>query len=423
MTNNEMTALWQIRFRHLMKEIGKYGRLIFNDHFSIIIVLILGFGGMYYQQLLVNLQHNMTHWVQWLIRLVLVLLYVVLIKMGKPIWFMNQADKSYLFARGHDFDRYWFGGMIVGMVVPIVMMVGLSLIVWPFIVMVSQWSYAQLAPFIIGLLIIKIAHNSQRFWTIYQDDKIRLSKWTQSWGNDVVSGAVVIIWLNPHANLWYSAAGVSVFIGLQVSIFLMRLQRLSSCRILFDEVLKSEAKREATFYRIIGMFADVPHQLPTIRRASSMDVLVNRLSSYFDNRYAFVYLRLLVRNDAYRGIWIRVTVFIAILMSLVSHVAVIFGLGLLGFLLVLVQLLPMTLTYAHHPIMLLYPNRASRQTACQQVMLLIFGVQGLVFILIALVRQGLNLTIIYVVFSWGIVAAVFILGYIPFWFKKRQIRE
>ena len=53
---SDLKQLFSKRLNLFLKEVGKYGRLIFNDHFSIILFVLLGFGALYYQQQLNYLQ-------------------------------------------------------------------------------------------------------------------------------------------------------------------------------------------------------------------------------------------------------------------------------------------------------------------------------------------------------------------------------
>ncbi|HJF16729.1 MAG TPA: ABC transporter permease, partial [Globicatella sulfidifaciens] len=55
-----LTELRQKRLQSLIKEMGKYGRLIFNDHFSVILFVILGFFMFFYREQLVVLQGDHT---------------------------------------------------------------------------------------------------------------------------------------------------------------------------------------------------------------------------------------------------------------------------------------------------------------------------------------------------------------------------
>src|SRR5699024_1204060 len=108
-----LAQLWQQRLSQFLKELGKYGRLIFNDHFSIILFVILGFGAFFYRDQLLRLQAMDTAAIRLPIIAISVILLAVCFQLGRPLWLTQDSDKSYLFARGKEWHAYWLKGTLL----------------------------------------------------------------------------------------------------------------------------------------------------------------------------------------------------------------------------------------------------------------------------------------------------------------------
>lgn len=113
-----LAQLWQKRLSHFLNELGKYGRLIFNDHFSIILFMMLGFGAFFYQDQLVKLQAMDLATLKWPVLLSASLVLALFFHLGRPLLLTLDPDKSYLFARGKEWQAYWLKGTILAVVLP-----------------------------------------------------------------------------------------------------------------------------------------------------------------------------------------------------------------------------------------------------------------------------------------------------------------
>ena len=115
-----MNNLWSKRLRNWLNEVGKYARLILNDHFSIFIVIILSFLGLYYRELILFLQLNYSEPTPGWLYLVMGILMLLILKVGSPLWLTLAPDASYLYPQGAHWRHYWTKGILVGMILPIV---------------------------------------------------------------------------------------------------------------------------------------------------------------------------------------------------------------------------------------------------------------------------------------------------------------
>lgn len=415
----QLAQLWRKRFGQLLNEVGKYGRLIFNDHFSIILFVILGFAGLFYRDQLTRLQNLDVV----LIRLPIILFSVVILgvcfQVGRPILLTKDPDKSYLFAQGKEWHRYWLRGTLLGLSLPVLILVGATALLMPFIQLVTLWQATHLIYLVLFVILFKVLSFLLLYLNIFDLGLGRIQQPFNQWHHTVIFCGVMLISFFMTVSPWHllTLLGVNVLLVIYVAwAFSQRQQR----PVQFQYVLDQEATRESTFYKWVAIFADVPHLVPSVKRRAYLDGLVHWISQRLLNRYSFVYLRLLFRNNAFSGVWLRVMSFIALLLLLVDQVYFAIGLGVVGYVLTIVQLVPLIHYYDAHPLQRLYPNRdASKVKAFQQTMLVIFVIQTIVFTIAWGFVQSLTLNLVLAVFIWFFTILIIIYLYIPMWNRKQ----
>ncbi|MBR7926624.1 ABC transporter permease [Aerococcaceae bacterium zg-ZUI334] len=405
--------LWSKRFRQFGKEIGKYSRLIFNDHFSFILLVMIGFLLFFYREQLMVLNQMNYDVIKWPILVVSMGLLGQLSLFGRPLWLMNEADKSYVFVQGERWRPYWLKGSLVGLILPIIVNVAAVVVLYPFIKVATHWSAVELGILVILQLLLVIWNHGLYYVTIFKPtDKLRM------W-----SSLIYGIWLVLFsAFLPQYALIVTLVILLIIGVasiywFLRQVFDWQS----FEYAVETDQKRQAAFYKWIAFFADVPNQRPVIRTRHYFNGLIQRLSHGTKNRDYYLLVRVLFRNHAFSGIWVRVLVFFSILMLLTQNHYLIMGLGIVSFMLTIVQLLPMIELYEANPFQLIYPQvKQSQLTAVLKVMRIVVCLQLLLFCIIAGVKFGASASLVMILVSWILAAIVLVEGYVRFWYQKQQ---
>ena len=148
--------LWQKRFSSYLKEIGKYARLIMNDHFSIILLIIGAFAALYYRELLMQLQTMDLNVIRWVIIFAVVAWLGVAFQFGRPIWLTKDPDKSYLFPRGEEWHNYWLKSTLVSVGFPLVIISIATVLIMPFLQLISVWDLNLTWLLVIYLALFKI---------------------------------------------------------------------------------------------------------------------------------------------------------------------------------------------------------------------------------------------------------------------------
>lgn len=413
-----LAQLWQKRLSHFLNELGKYGRLIFNDHFSIILFMMLGFGAFFYQDQLVKLQAMDLATLKWPVLLSATLVLALIFHLGRPLLLTLDPDKSYLFARGKKWQAYWLKGTILAVVLPIILLLVMYALMSPFISLVTAWSDGVFIAYAVCLVWAKLISFLLMYLNIFDLGLGKVEKPLKQ-GHHTLAFVLVLLvsfaFSQPIGLIFMSVVLVllTAYVGWAMT---RREQQLMQ----FNYVIEQEEIRTATFYKWIAIFADVPHLVPSVKRRQYLDGLLEKLSGKLPNRESYMYIRMLFRHTAYSGVWIRVMIFIALLLVLVDKLWMAAALGFIGHLLTVVQLVPLIHYYDAHPIQRLYPIKMSNQyQAFQKTMLIIFFVQTLVYALVWVLVQGFSLTWLTAIGIWLILALLLIYIYIPAWSRKQ----
>lgn len=403
--------LWTKRFLRLVNELGKYGRLIFNDHFSILLFVMVGFFLFFYRQQLDLLGQNHNIWLERGMMTSIGLGLVGLGFMGRPIWLMKEPDQAYLFVRGQEWLAYWLRGFLLGLGLPLLINLIWLGISYPILNLIGGGDISLLL-LVLHQVLYLVLMNGVYLMRLYGFSlSIR-------WGLALVHAinlTLLFVWTDLSLfGMAFSIIFTLFLIGQVAWIYHKRLQWAD-----FEFALATDLNRQAKYYRLLSFFVDVPQTKAQVQRRPYWDILIEYGSSKMRGVAGYLYLRILFRNKAYSGIWLRILVFIGILLSLESPLYLKLGLGLIGFYLTLVQLVPMSQHYDYHPVLNLYPDWKEGQLRDLQYAIgTILLIQCLVFIgIVGLVGVSL-LEVGLIVFVWVVSLIALIFVYIPFWVRR-----
>lgn len=410
--------LWQKRFSNYLKEIGKYSRLIINDHFSIILLIIGAFGALYYRELLLQLQAMDLSILRWVIILGVVAWLCLVFQFGRPIWLTSDPDKSYLFARGEEWHNYWLKSTLVSAIFPIVIISIATVLVMPFLQVISVWDLSLARLLVVYLALFKVISFMLLYLDIFNLGLGQIAGRPLSRGIHSLFVGIVLLFtfsVPSTANI----AVPAVIISILTIYIIWAMTKRADRWVAFDYVVEEETLREASFYKWISIFADVPHLKPSVKRRAYLDGLVESMKTLNNDRYSFLFLRSLLRNNAYSGVWSRVMIFVSVLIVLTDNIWMLLGIGILSHILTLVQLVPLMTNYSHHPFQQIYPHRdGSIVKAFQKTTSVIILIQVVIYTIFALLSQALTVKLLMVVVTWFVVGILFIALYIPWWYIK-----
>lgn len=425
--------LWQVRFQRLLREWLKYGRLVVSDHLALVSVIVVGFGGLYYRQLLTQLDTWTPNMVRMLISVVLWLIWWSFLRLGKPILLVHASDSSYILPRLPQWRKLWLVGASLAAIVPFMVM---SLLTGIFIPLVWRYFEDGSAMFIglwLGLLLIKLSLSVHFLNRASGHKGIFISSdWLAVMASSLFAYG---LWL-PVAvriSIWGSVVcAILVYVGLCY-------HRLIQQPLNIEAFVVLEEERQAAFYKWVSIFADVPQLKPPVKRRAYLDRLLHKLPGG-DTPVGYYAMRLLWRDTAYSGIAWRVFCFTVMLLLGMEAPYFLIIAGMLSSLLTVIQYVPLYRVTQQSPFMTLYPLMQEFQgikrhpsfkahqrrslRSFQLVVLMMLLAQWLGYVVVLLMKGSLSLSqLVVILVSWWGMIALLIMIYLPWKCAQNKLKR
>lgn len=398
-----MQALWQKRVQKHIQEQVKYLRLVFNDHFVIAIIFLLGALGYTYANAVKGLDPR-----AWWLKPVLSLVLLAAVSFGRLATLLKEADSVFLLPKESGLVTYLKSARLYSSWLPLIAMAFVTLLVAPLLLITKTVPAWHIAVVLITLVIIK----DRRF-------SIQLRQWYQADETQATKGLSLILDLAIIASQlyqWLNLVGVLVALGLAYyqRQQLVRVQKTQ----LFDwlAAVGAEDSRMGRIYRLYNLFTDVPGLSSQVKRRGYLDGLLKLITAKPANTYLYLYARGFLRGTEFSGLYIRLVVLGGIILCF-SHIWWLsLALGLLLIYLVGFQLLPFYNQYDQIIFTHLYPvSTTKRIQAFSQLMRTLLLLQALLFSVILLVTLGMTIQV-----GLSVLALfVLVIGFVQFYLPKR----
>lgn len=398
-----MQALWQKRVQKHIQEQVKYLRLVFNDHFVIAIIFLLGALGYTYANAVKGLDPR-----AWWLKPVLSLVLLAAVSFGRLATLLKEADSVFLLPKESGLVTYLKSARLYSSWLPLIAMAFVTLLVAPLLLITKTVPAWHIAVVLITLVIIK----DRRF-------SIQLRQWYQADETQATKGLSLILDLAIIASQlyqWLNLVGVLVALGLA---YYQRQQLVHVQKTqLFDwlAAVGAEDSRMGRIYRLYNLFTDVPGLSSQVKRRRYLDGLLKLITTKPANTYLYLYARGFLRGTEFSGLYIRLVVLGGIILCF-SHIWWLsLALGLLLIYLVGFQLLPFYNQYDQIIFTHLYPvSTTKRIQAFSQLMRTLLLLQALLFSVILLVTLGMTIQV-----GLSVLALfVLVIGFVQFYLPKR----
>lgn len=398
-----MQALWQKRVQKHIQEQVKYLRLVFNDHFVIAIIFLLGALGYTYANAVKGLDPR-----AWWLKPVLSLVLLAAVSFGRLATLLKEADSVFLLPKESGLVTYLKSARLYSSWLPLIAMAFVTLLVAPLLLITKTVPAWHIAVALITLVIIKDRRFSTQLRQWYQADETQATK-----GLSLILDLAIIA---SQLYQWLNLVGVLVALGLAY------YQRQQLARVqktqLFDwlAAVGAEDSRMGRIYRLYNLFTDVPGLSSQVKRRRYLDGLLKPITAKPANTYLYLYARGFLRGTEFSGLYIRLVVLGGIILCF-SHIWWLsLALGLLLIYLVGFQLLPFYNQYDQIIFTHLYPVPTTKRIqAFSQLMRTLLLLQALLFSVILLVTLGMTIQV-----GLSVLALfVLVIGFVQFYLPKR----
>ena len=332
-----MNNLWKKRLNLYLKRMIKYYRYVFNDHFVSALLFLLGGISYTYSNFIKSLNVDLSY--PWAKPVVIIALLVML-QFGKVGTLIDEPDKVFLLPQEKGMREYlmkaqkraWVSNSVIQIVVWIVLL--------PFIYYGVHLNLVESIILLLSQVALKVAQVNlffiRAFEAKYQAGKYSLIL------NYVVP--LIVYTLGLYASIYFA-------LGITVGLILY-LKSLPKNKIIqWNYLIDVEKLRLMRKYSFFNLFTDVPQVKKKAKRRKYLDWLIPK----FKNVYGYLFIRAIIRNGEYSGLYVRLTVIEFIVLLFIPKFWLSLVIGMLFIYLIGFQMLPLYKYFDDNVFVHLYP--------------------------------------------------------------------
>ncbi|KRN24915.1 ABC transporter permease [Lacticaseibacillus camelliae] len=358
-----MRKLWQGRLRRHQKEQFKYLRLVFNDHFVLILLILFG-----------ALLYGYSQWVKalmpaWWLRPALALVLTLLLSFGQLASLSEPADATFLLPQTSAFAQYLFKARRYSLLLPGAVLVLSALASVPLLMVLHFDPLSSGVTLGLTLLIFK---DLDLWLQLIDHYGVSRPAWVARLPLFGAGFAALTLGLFLHP-----AYAMVIALALNLGFRWVVLARFQPAALDWLSLNASETKRMDRLYRFYNLFTDVPGLNSGVHRRKWLDIFLPLVRKTPAHTWSYLYLRGFLRQTTYLGLWVRLVVVGAVVLALIQVWWLAALVAALLVYLVGFQLLPLAFAYSEMVMARLYPVPASQQRAAFQhltaVLLIVFA--------------------------------------------------
>ncbi|MCD2256648.1 ABC transporter permease [Agrilactobacillus fermenti] len=405
-----MLDLWKKRLRKHQMEQFKYLKLVFNDHFVIALIFLIGALGVGYASLVRLVAHA-----YWWGPIVLSLIYSLILAIGRFANLIEAADSTFLLPKEGEFFHYLLAARKYSLILPIIVIFGLNLAILPLTLVLVQgssvWTVILMA---LSTLIFKDVLLWVELMNCYDGNTINTN------------------WLL-NKSFWYGLALLSFLLGFYVSPIItvvlalignlwLRHQVINyviSGNLRFSVVIANENARQFRILKIYNLFTDVPSLQSPAKRRKYLDPFLRLVKPNHENSFLYLFFRGFLRGTEYLGFYLRFVIIGTIILFFIHQIWVGTVLYLLFLYLSGFQLLPFYSQYDGIVFTKLYPvTSKAKLHSFQQLLVGLMSVQWLIMSMPLIINFYQN-PLVWVCIAVGL---LFVLAFV-YGYSKTRIKK
>ncbi|WP_203648715.1 ABC transporter permease [Secundilactobacillus yichangensis] len=370
-----MNNLYRQRLSSHLKEMFKYLRLVFNDHFVFALLIFIGGLGYAYSNGLKELQPNL-----WWAKPVIVIVLLLVLQLGRFATLFQDADVVFLLPKEAEVRQYLKGARAYSESLAVVYELFGMFILLPFIQVTDAMPVFDLALIAVAQLLLKDS--------VFSLAIIRRFQVKSAW----LKASFWFKWAVPLVILLTGVYGMPI-IGAVLALVLAIGLRVADRRydaVPFDwwQAITLENNRMMGVYRFFNLFTNVPMLKGVAKRRRYLDWLLNIVKVTPQNTYLYLYSRGIVRSGEFSGLYSRLTILGMILLYFVRGTWLPVALAALFLYLIGFQLIPFYWQFDDIVFTHLYPiAEKQRVNSFRRLMFSLIGITAILFLIMVFVAN------------------------------------
>ena len=375
-----MRAFYRMRLGKHQKKMLRYLKYVLNDHFMLVSMFGIGGLGFYYSEFIKGLGQEV-----FLIKPLIVLIWLSLLAIGKLATLLLEADKVFLLPKEHQMRDYLASSLKHSLMLPFVV-IGLLLgVTMPILVATSRSvTFTDFFYFALILWGLKYGQLLLQLMSLYLDgDKSRKITGIV-WLLGSVISLIVSLYTQPLIGVIPMV--VTVWYVKKASNRLAMEKRLD-----WEKAIRIENKRMKKIYSFFNLFTDVPGLSGTVKRRRYLDGILSRVNKTPENTFYYLYTRVFLRGTEYSGLVLRLSLIGGLILGFTDQLWLGVLVGCLFLYLIGFQLIPIYNEFDYMLMANLYPldQKQKGQAVNRLIRVLLLLVIGIFTLIILVTHRNL----------------------------------
>ncbi len=351
-----MNDFFQKRLAKHHKKMMKYLRYVFNDHFVLVCLFLIGGLGLYYSNWLKTLEAPFS-----MGGIIVSLIWMVCLIVGKIATFAEPADLVFLLPKEKEMKGYLQRAFRYSCIFPMIFLGLVCGFAMPLVVVSTQQPFSLFFVYLLILWSLKSSHLQVKRADFYRMEETRKNLFKYGWW----FSSFGILLLSFYGSIWLGLILSSV----QAGSYYWFLWRNLSVHLEWEKMIQLEKQRLHQIYQFINLFTDVPEITAKVRRRRYLDPMLQGIKKETKNTYLYLFVRRFARGSDFIGLYVRLTVIGSIIIAGINDLYFTLGIGSLFLYLIGFQLLPLYSQFRYMILVQLYPISESQKSEALQRLL------------------------------------------------------
>lgn len=402
-----MKELFATRLQQHQKQMMRYLRYVFNDHFVLACTFLLGGVGLYYSDLVKTLPANFLPG-----KLLILIVLVGLLHVGTFVSLTKPADQVFLLPKEVQMQDFLKRAFRYSLIFPFAVLVLGAGFLMPLYVVSTGQAYWAFFPLVLLLWSLKVAFLYLRRYQLVQNPWLA-SRSYPSWLLACGILLAVALWFSP----WLSLVGALLLVVVFREFLVKRVKQ----PLAWDKMIATENRRLQRIYRFINLFTDVPQIATSVKRRKYFDGILALIPKDQKHSYLYLFAHRLLRGSDFGGLYGRLLVLGSVLLYFVTERWFSIALGCLFLYLIGFQLVPLFNQFQYMMMTQLYPlPTKQKERALQQLLVGLLLFAGVVFTLVSCFVYPDWVERAWLLGSFSLFSLAFGYLYLPMRLKKMQ---
>lgn len=321
-----LETLFKKRHSLYLKELLKYGRYIINDHFVLILFLLIGVGGYTYQGFLDTLTLGMLG-----PRILLFVIFFLFTSTGNVTLLLEGADEVFLLPKERAFRPIFKEMTTRSYLQSLISLIVITFITFPIFVLTKDASTIDSLFIFLTLASLKGLNLLLKIFPFFISNREQGRKYKL--GLFVLK--IITLFSLFFIHIKITAVLISV-VAVYLAFLFVTEKMYFNHFFKWETMIAAEERRLQGIYRFIEMFVTVPKLETRIHRLPWLDHVLNWLSVRYPEAPYYYVLRIVSRNAEYSLLVLRVILVGGILLAVtdvlvVSLILVLLFIYMIGF--------------------------------------------------------------------------------------------